>query len=212
MSRVSASISPTGKRTETRQSPLDRLSFFLSCHVNNSFSRFAAIRLVFQYRVTYEERFCESAGLGLPPAKLTTNASESLNAAIKRKVDFKESDWPQYISHMKQYVESQQEEVIRYLSGRGQYRLLPIVAHYGVPTQSWIKMTPEQRREVVTAFENTKLPRNCSYQMEENLESTVDTSFQAETILSVSAEDSGIISIPLVTLRYFQPNFIFTNR
>ena len=143
----------------------------------------------------------ESAGLGLPPAKFTTNASESLNAAIKRKVDFKESDWPQFISHMKQYVESQREEVIRSLSGRGQYRLLPIVSHYGVPTQSWIKMTPEQRREVVTAFENAKLPRNSSYQMEENLESAVDTSsFQAETILSVSAEDSGIISIPLVTL------------
>ena len=43
---------------------------------------------------------CESAGLGSPPAKFTTNASESLNAAIKRKVDFKESDWPQFISHM----------------------------------------------------------------------------------------------------------------
>ena len=62
-------------------------------------------------------------------------------------------------------------------------------------------MTPEQRCEVVTAFENAKLPRNSSYQMEENLESAVDTfSFQAETILSVSAEDSGIISIPLVSM------------
>ena len=51
--RVSASISPTNKRIKTRQSPLDRLIFFLSCHVNNSISRFAAIRLVIQYRVTY---------------------------------------------------------------------------------------------------------------------------------------------------------------
>ena len=51
--RVSASISPTDKRIETRQSPLDTLSFCLLCHVNNSISRFAVIRLVFQYRVTY---------------------------------------------------------------------------------------------------------------------------------------------------------------
>ena len=50
---VSASISPTDKRTETRQPPLERVRFFLSCHVNNSISRFAAIRLVFQYWVTY---------------------------------------------------------------------------------------------------------------------------------------------------------------
>ena len=51
--RVSAYISPRDKRTETRQPPLERVSFFLSCHVNNSILRFAAIRLVFQYWVTY---------------------------------------------------------------------------------------------------------------------------------------------------------------
>ena len=50
--RVFASISPTDKRTETRQPPLERVRFFLSCHLNNSILRFAAIRLVFQYWVT----------------------------------------------------------------------------------------------------------------------------------------------------------------
>ena len=49
---VSASILPTDKRTETRQPPLERVSFFLSCHVNSSISSFAAIRRVFQYWVT----------------------------------------------------------------------------------------------------------------------------------------------------------------
>ena len=63
----------------------------------------------------------ENVGLGSPPAHFTTNASESLNAAIKRKVDFKESDWPEFLLHMKQYGDSQREEVIRALSGRGQY-------------------------------------------------------------------------------------------
>ena len=51
--RVSASISSTDKRIETRQPPLERVRFFLSCHVNNSISSFAAIRLVFQYWVTF---------------------------------------------------------------------------------------------------------------------------------------------------------------
>ena len=63
----------------------------------------------------------ESAGLGSPPAKFTTNASKSLNATIKGRVNFKESDWPEFISDMKQYVESQREKIIRSLSGRGQY-------------------------------------------------------------------------------------------
>ena len=58
--RVSASVSPTDKRTETRQPPLERARFFLPCHVNNSISRFAAIRLVFQYWVTFEGLMVES--------------------------------------------------------------------------------------------------------------------------------------------------------
>ena len=95
-------------------------------------------------RYHMRRNICESAGLGSAPSNFTTNASESLNAAIKRKVNFKESDWPEFIAHMKQYVESQKEEVIRALSGCGQFRLCPDVGHYEVPTQSWAKMTAEQ--------------------------------------------------------------------
>ena len=145
----------------------------------------------------------ESAGLGSPPANFTTNASKYLNAAIKRKVNFKESDWPEFVSHIKQYIQSQREEVIRSLSGCGQYRLCPDVAHYGVPTQSWVKMTAEQRCEVVSAFEKTKLPRRAITQTEENVESSITSnmlSSKTEASLSICAQDSGIISIPLVTL------------
>ena len=145
----------------------------------------------------------ESEGLGSPPAKFTTNASESLNAAIKRKVNFKESDWPEFISQMKQFAESQRDEVIRSLSGRGQYCLCTDLAHYGVPTQSWIKMTADQRRDIVAAFEKAKLPRKALSRTEKTLESDTNTNTPAiETVvtLSVSAEDSGILSVPLVTL------------
>ena len=48
----------------------------------------------------------ENVGLGSPLSCFTTNASESLNAAIKRKVNIKESDWPEFLEHMKQYGES----------------------------------------------------------------------------------------------------------
>ena len=36
----------------------------------------------------------ESAGLGSPPSNFTTNSSESVNAAIKRKVNYKEHQYP----------------------------------------------------------------------------------------------------------------------
>ena len=78
---------------------------------------------------------------------------------------------------MKQYMESQREE-IRSLSGRGQ-------------------------REVVSAFEKAKLPRRVIPQVDENVESSTasDTLVsEADPSLSISAEDSGIVSIPLMTL------------
>ena len=37
----------------------------------------------------------EAAGLGSPPAKFTTNTSESINKMIKQHVQFKASQWPQ---------------------------------------------------------------------------------------------------------------------
>lgn len=65
----------------------------------------------------------EAAGLGCPPAKFTTNGSESVNSLIKRHVNFKQSEWPKFNEAIKQIVSSQHKEVIRALSGRGQCRL-----------------------------------------------------------------------------------------
>ena len=102
---------------------------------------------------------------------------------------------------MKQYVESQREEVIRALSGRGQVRLCTDVAHFGVPTPLWVKMSAEQRREVVSMFDKAKLPNRAATQ-ETGLERSDSFTGMptSEAVLSVSAEDSGIVSIPLVTL------------
>lgn len=72
---------------------------------------------------------CTAAGLGHPPAIFTTNLSESLNATIKRKVNYKESEWPDFNEYMRQLVMSQRDEELRSLSGRGQYRLDKEYAH-----------------------------------------------------------------------------------
>ena len=57
-------------------------------------------------------------------------------------------------------------------------------------------MTAE-RREVVFAFEKAKLPRRAIPQVDKNVGSS--TASEADLSLSISA-DSGIVSIPLVTL------------
>ena len=70
--------------------------------------------------------------LGFPPSIFTTIAIESLNAALKKKVDHKESEWPQINETMKEYVKGQWEEVIHALSGHGQYRVTEEYTHLEV--------------------------------------------------------------------------------
>ena len=63
-------------------------------------------------------------------------------------------------------------------------------------------MTAE-RCEVVSAFKKAKLPRRAIPQVDENMEfSTASDTLasEADPSLSVSAEDSGFVFIPLVTL------------
>lgn len=67
----------------------------------------------------------EAAALGSPPAKFTTNSSESMNAAIKHYVNCKESKWPKFDDDMKQLVGFQHEQIIWVLSRCDRYRLSP---------------------------------------------------------------------------------------
>ena len=55
----------------------------------------------------------QQAGLGAPPSSFTTNTCESINAILKRKVDFKKNALPTFVHHLKQFVEEQQREVER---------------------------------------------------------------------------------------------------
>ena len=85
-----------------------------------------------------------------PPSIFTTNSSESINAVVKRKVNFKETEWPQFNQELKQIVNEMHEESICALSGHGQYRLSKPYLHLQVDPSKWAKMTSEQRREHVS--------------------------------------------------------------
>ncbi len=94
----------------------------------------------------------EAAGLGSPPSTFTTNSSESMNAELKRKVNYKESEWPVFNKHIEQLVESQRDEFFRALSDRGKYRLLPECQHLGVPIQDWMKMRSDQHQKIASTL------------------------------------------------------------
>ena len=146
----------------------------------------------------------ESVGLGSPPSIYTTNASESINAMMKRKVNYKESEWPRFCKEIEDLVKEQREEVIRALSGRGQYRLLSNYSHYSISASVWAKMRPSQRREVVVKFDKASLKKLQVHTGSASSVGVVDqvsVSGQSSTKqLSVTAADSEITKISLSTL------------
>ena len=52
----------------------------------------------------------EECGLGCPPSQFTTNASESVNALLKRKVDYKKNELPDFLDRVKEIIQEQQME------------------------------------------------------------------------------------------------------
>ena len=200
-------------------------------HLSSSESSFYAFFNKYQSDVVkYHMRkdLRESVGLGSPPSIFTTNGAESINAAIKRKVDHKESDWPQFNEQIKSLVNAQHEEVIRSLSQCGKYMLKLEYAHYSVTTQEWMRMRPDQRQQIVDEFQKAALKVllvsfkksvSACTEVEANMPSSSRDGSGAvqqhvminaqepmaddvtlQTALSISADSSGITTIPLVTL------------
>jgi hypothetical protein len=129
----------------------------------------------------------EAAGLGSPPSIFTTNMSESLNYIIKQHVQYKSSEWPEFNSNLKRLVDAKREEVIRALSGRGQYRLQPQYSHLGVDELKWQRMRPDQRKKLIHKFDEAAL---CSVQSVKDPKSTVESSSQHGASQNVSSSES----------------------
>ena len=89
----------------------------------------------------------EEARLGNPPEVFTTNASESLNAVIKSKVNYQKNELNKFIDKMRCLELDQQKEVERSVCGRGKYKFRPQYRFLEVEEQKWFSMTPEARRK-----------------------------------------------------------------
>ena len=59
--------------------------------------------------------------LGCPPDIFATNASESMNAVLKRKVDYKRNQLLEFVDILKEVIDDQQSDLERAIIGRGKY-------------------------------------------------------------------------------------------
>ena len=71
----------------------------------------------------------QKAALGNPPLHYTTNASESINAVLKSKVNYKKSELPVFIDKLKEANKEQDEEVERAVLGQGKYQFCSSYKH-----------------------------------------------------------------------------------
>ena len=94
----------------------------------------------------------EDIGLGSPPTPYYTNDSESINAAIKEKVNYWKSEWPQFNAKMKELVDSLVQEAEKAITGFGEFRIRDEYKHLVVPVEKWNGMTEEQRKRAIRKF------------------------------------------------------------
>ena len=99
----------------------------------------------------------EECGLGCPPEPFTTNVSESINAMLKRKLDYKRSELPAFIDKVKELVNEQQKELERAVIGRGKYQLKQQYQYLQVAESKWFLMTPEQRKNHLSKLQSMAL-------------------------------------------------------
>ncbi len=100
-------------------------------------------------------------GLGNPPDPFTTNASESINAMLKRKVSYKQSELPAFIDHVKQLINEQEKEVERAVIKRGKYRFRKQYRFLEVEEGKWFTMSSEQRQRHLAKVQSAAVSDAC---------------------------------------------------
>ena len=99
----------------------------------------------------------EGCGLGCPPDIFTTNASESINAILKRKVDYKRNQLPEFVDIFKEVIDDQRCELERAVVGRGKYLFRQAYSHLQVSETKWFAMSSEQRQKHISHIQSVQL-------------------------------------------------------
>lgn len=154
------------------------------------------------------------AGLGNPPAAFTNNASESLNALLKRKLDYKRHELPEFLDKLKECIEDQEKEVERAVVSRGKYVFRDDFKHLQLSEQQWSKMSATQRAnhlhrvQVITLETSEKVVTSVSKQKassskaQEGLQSGSDVAVPQPGCLSVDLDSfSDEVLTPLAVLK-----------
>ena len=86
----------------------------------------------------------KNAETNSPPSSITTNTSESMNAVLKSKVDYKKSE---FLEKLKSVIDDQEREIERALINRGKYQLCDDYKKLEVKEDHWFFSMSHTQRE-----------------------------------------------------------------
>jgi hypothetical protein len=138
-------------------------------------------------------------GLEDPSDIFTTNPSETINALLKHKVEYKRSELPVFIEKVKELVEEQNREVECAVINRGKYQLRKQFKFLEITESKWFSMNQQQRSQ--------HLSKVHSYAIQEGRQTATCSSvieLQIRSSLSLSAEEASEslskLNIPLTCI------------
>ena len=100
----------------------------------------------------------EASGLGNPLDVFYTNDVESANRIIKRKMNYKVCEWPEFCRLAKELVEEQENEIEKAVIGIGDYRFDDEYVHLEVSLSKWSSMSQAQRKRHLEKIRTLTLP------------------------------------------------------
>ena len=101
----------------------------------------------------------EKAGLGRPPSPFMTNASESINALLKKKVNYKRNELPEFLEKVRELIREQDSEIEKAVINRGKYMINPEFKKFSKTEKEWFtKMKEGDRVRHLQRFASFKLP------------------------------------------------------
>ena len=99
----------------------------------------------------------QASGLGNPPEPFYTNDVESINRVIKRKTNYKTSEWPDFCKLARELVDEQEGEVEKAVIGIGEYKFSDGYQHLEVSISVWSFMSQLQRRKHLQKVRNISM-------------------------------------------------------
>ena len=139
----------------------------------------------------------EKAGLGIPPIAFTTNASESINAMLKKKVDYKRNELPVFLEKVKELILEQDEEIKKAVISRGKYAVNSEFKKFVKTENAWFtKMKEADRVRHLQRFATFKLPETLAFEESVSFSSRPDHC-DVSTSNCGSVAQSGAIGLSL---------------